>query len=131
MEKMLVLLDSHRPDLSSIDFACNLAATTGSRLTGLMVENMYFEYIATDIPVYGYFRETELKSSPGTVQTDTGQALRLFEEQCAKNQVPCDVIMARAEPIRKVIEESRFADLLIMDPRISFYGKEEAIPSFF
>ena len=131
MEKILLVLNAARPDMASINFACKIASMTHSRLTGVFVENMYFKYIppgGIDNPAYfAAFDDT------ATVvhKADTEQSVRIFTEACTKKGIKVEVYIDKGEPLEEIIFESRFADLLIIDPAINFYNREETMPSDF
>ena len=131
MEKILLVINARKPDTASIDFACSMAALAETRLTGLFIENLFFEYIpAGGIDSPSYF-ETVKENAGATVTADTEQAVRIFKDACQRMTVLSEVFIDKGEPIQEVIFESRFADLLIIDPDISFYDREEQLPSHF
>jgi nucleotide-binding universal stress UspA family protein len=130
MQRILLVLNANNPDLSSINFACKIADVTSTRLTGLLVENLYFSYVpATGIEA-PYF-ETYRPPSNDTVVADIEQATRIFKEQCKIEGITAETIVDKGDPIEEIIFESRFADLVVIDPAISFYGDEERFPSPF
>jgi hypothetical protein len=55
----------------------------------------------------------------------------LFVKGCASHNVKPAVLVNKGEPIQEVLRESRYADLLILDPGTNFYGDEEQMPSHF
>lgn len=131
MEKILLVINARRPDVNSIDFACQMAAFANSKLTGLFIENLFFEYIpAVNVDSPAYF-EAVKQVNTGAVKADTDQAISLFKEDCQRHGVKSELYVDKGEPMQEVIYESRFADLLIIDPRISFFDVEEEMPSHF
>src|SRR6478672_4791061 len=90
MEKIIVVINSHKPNIASIDFACRMAHLTGSRLTGLFVENIYFEYkpagsitsVEADAPV----EKKETILAAGTVA-----AIQQFTDICHSKSLQPDV----------------------------------------
>ena len=130
MQRILVVINAHNPDLESINFACKMAEITKTKLTGLFVENLYFNYI----PITGieapYF-ETFRTPSSETVVADIDQVIRIFKEQCKIKGITPDTIVDKGDPIKEIVFESRFADVIVIDPDISFYDKEEQLPSHF
>jgi hypothetical protein len=130
MEKILLVLNARQPDISSIDFACRIANLAGTKLTGLFIENPYLELIPADIDGPSYF-ETVDKITNIAVTTDTNQSVRLFKEECQRSGINPEIYIDQGEPIQEVMFESRFADLLIIDPTISFYNRDEPLPSHF
>jgi hypothetical protein len=130
MEKILLVINAGNPNMSLIDFACRIAAIAQTKLTGLFFENLYFEYIPVDaLGSPSYFTVNETANA--TVTAGTDQSTRLFKEECLRRGIKPDVYVDKGEPIQEIIFESRFADLLIIDPEISFYNTEETLPSHF
>jgi hypothetical protein len=127
MEKILLVLNARQPDMVSIDYACFIASVTHSALTGLFIENL-FEYVPSGGKYSPYSIET---STPvmSTVKADTTHSVRLFRDECMIKGIQCEVLVDKGEPIQEAIYESRFADLLFINPSISFYGRETEIPS--
>lgn len=131
MEKIVVVLSARKPDTTSIDFACRIAAGTQSKLTGLFVENLYYHPPTESMNKDVYFQSVQEKESGSTVITDTGQAVKLFVSECGLHHITAETYIDKGEPIQEVIYESRFADLLIVDPKINFYDRVEQLPSHF
>ena len=128
MEKILLVINARRPAVLSIDFACRIANFAQAKLTGLLIENIYAEYIPGGIGEDSYFTA----SSEATATTiDTDRSIRIFKEECLRNGIESDIYVDAGEPIQEIIFESRFADLLIVDPDISFYNRQESPPSHF
>ena len=127
MHKFLVVINASQPHASTIDFACRLAAFTQNSLTGLFVENPYFkseEKLANDEKK---FQPEVGKLYKKTALATTDEAVALFKKRCHH----ATVFVTKGEPIQEVLRESRYADLLIVEPGIDFYGEEEPMPSHF
>lgn len=131
MEKILLVINARSPDVFSIDFACQIANLAQTKLTGLFIENAYFEYIPVDAIEGPSYFTTVSKVTNTTVTVDTDQSIRLFNEECLRKGIKPEVYVDKGEPIQEIIFESRFADLLIINPEASFYNKEESLPSPF
>ena len=129
MEKLLLVINAHQPSIASIDFACQVASLTGTKLTGLFIENIYFGYVPENINGPSYFEQIKAGKDDAAVTTDTGLAVELFVDECAKKNVAQATYIDKGEPIQEIIYESRFADLLIIDPGIDFYRRTESLPS--
>lgn len=129
MERILLVQNATHPNNASLHFACKIAAMTSSRLTGLFIENLYYTYIPAgtiDNPAYFAVEDT------ATVEkADIEQTIRIFNDTCARYAINADTSTDKGMPAEEVILESRFADLVIIDPAINFYNREEAIPSDF
>ena len=131
MNKILVVINAHQPNMASIDFACSIAAMTKSKLTGLFIENLYFHHPAPDLDDAPYSQAVQTKTENVGVTTETDLAVKLFVQECALNNIQAETYIDSGEPIQQVIYESRFADLLIVDPKINFYDVDEQLPSHF
>jgi hypothetical protein len=131
MEKILLLINARSPDVFSIDFACRIANLAQTKLTGVFIENLYFEYIPVDALEGPSYFTTVNKTVNATVTFDTDQSIRLFKEECLRKGIKPEIYVDRGEPIQEIIFESRFADLVIIDPEVSFYNREEPLPSHF
>lgn len=132
MQKILLVINAHKPDLASIDFACRIAASEKTKLTGLLIDNLYFEYAVALYPEKRYhFNSANEKRSVAAVTVDAEEAIRLFKKECQLRGVTAEVLIDTGEPIQEVLYESRYADLLLLDPSTSFYDTEEQVPSHF
>ena len=130
MEKILLVINARQPNIFSFDFACRIANLAQTKLTGLFIENLYFEYIPGGIGEDSYFSASS-EATSATVTVDTDQSIRLFKEECLKKGINPDIYVDHGEPIQEILFESRFADLLIIDPEISFNNEEKPLTSHF
>jgi hypothetical protein len=121
MQRILLVINAQKADSELVSFA---------RLTALTVENTYFEYIPSsglEAPVYF----TTARPVTDTVKADRDQVIKLFKDECKDKKLNCDVITEFDDPLKKVVFESRFADLLIIDPQVTVFEGEEQLPSHF
>ena len=133
MEKILLALDAHQLETNTIDFACFIAKLTNSKLTGVFLEDVLSEDV------------TGLRSSASPTcigrsglsseeQGDTdlvGHNIKRFKESCLCRETTGLIHRDRGIPLSEVVEESRFADLIIVDPVTSFSKSDRSIPSRF
>jgi nucleotide-binding universal stress UspA family protein len=135
MKNILLAIHAEKLEMYAVDFACYLANLTHSRLTGVFLKNapvpekpkmdvLYgFPYVETivetDIPGH----EKKLKAA--------AQNRHLFKEACANRGVSAFVHRDSSVPVKEIIAESRFADLLIVSPETSFEEKPERTPTRF
>lgn len=131
MEKIILVINAHNPDVFTIDFACRIANLAKSKLIGLFIENVYFEYVPIDGMNGGSYFATINKTANSSVVADTDQSIRLFKEECLRKGIKPDVYVDKGEPIQEIVFESRFADLLIIDSQVNFYNRDEPLPSHF
>lgn len=127
MEKILVIINAHQPDMNTIDFACQIALMAKTHLTGLFIENTFMEYASPEIGV-SYFSSEQNNRA---VTADTEQTVRVFKEQCAKKGITAEILADRGEAIQEAIRESRFADLVVADPGTGFFNQPQSMPSPF
>ncbi|MGE5520914.1 MAG: hypothetical protein ACM3VS_13365 [Candidatus Dadabacteria bacterium] len=130
MEKILLVVNSHKPDMGTIEFGCRIAALAETKLTGVFIDNPYTAFLPSAPAGDSYFKAVR-EASGEVVTTDTDQAIRLFVDECRRKGIPSEIYTDKGDPIQEVIFESRFADMLIIDPDISFYDREEQLPSHF
>ncbi|HEU0109803.1 MAG TPA: universal stress protein [Flavisolibacter sp.] len=129
MEKILVIINAQKPDNATIEFACRIAGFAETRLTGLFIENLYSSHTSNGKSNRSYFSIPE--EATAALATDTEQAVFLFREACQRMEIETEVFVQAGEPIQKVIDESRYVDLLIMSPETFYDNKTEQIPSHF
>jgi hypothetical protein len=129
MQKILLVINAQNADTEAMSFACKIAASANAKLTALVVEDVYFDYI----PPIGLEAPAYFATVPpqDTVAADKEQVIRLFKEECKMKGVSSEVISDNGDPLQQVIFESRFADLLVIDPQVTVLGSEEQLPSPF
>ncbi len=135
MQNILVAIDVLSPDEKTLDFACYLATVTHSKLTGVFLENLIYADKPVIKSVYGSpYVETILSTDiPENEEKRKAchNAIRHFNEVCGRKGIKHYIHLDRATPAEELIEESRFADLLIVDAETSFSKRTESIPTKF
>jgi nucleotide-binding universal stress UspA family protein len=120
MEKILLAIDPIHTDKNTIAFACFLADLTHSKLTGVFVDEAESEMALVNAAG---------NNKPVSVQH--AESIRLFENGCRnralRNYIRNDVGI----PVKEILAETRFADLLIVAPETSFHAKQESVPGSF
>lgn len=128
MERILLVLDARNVDIASIRFGCKMASFVQTKLTGLFIENLYSNIRGRE----DAFDASVANSSHSViVATNTEQSIKIFKEECLSQSVDADICVDTGEPIQQVIYESRFSDLLIIDPSMDFFNREGGMPSHF
>ncbi|HEU4552991.1 MAG TPA: hypothetical protein VFS25_09160 [Chitinophaga sp.] len=132
MEKILYVTDAVQMNMQCLDFACFLCNLTHSKLTGAFLENLENEVrskerlletaIGADLPGKSVKEIKEIYSEDN---------IRHFKEACTARGVNYAVHHDRGIPIIEVIEESRYADLIIIDSGTSFTEGEQRTPTGF
>jgi nucleotide-binding universal stress UspA family protein len=112
MKKILFLVDTLNFEAKMLDFPAYIAGQRNSKLIGLFVKNE-----AT---------EAEGRHYDEAIENNT----QLFRNTCADRGISADIRVAEDGSLENIIEESRYADLLIVDPRLSL-TRDTAVPSKF
>jgi len=124
----MLALDAHQLNMSTVDFACYIARLTRSKLTGVFLEGVAQED-------YGYMPGSGDASYEDGGRDLTEQqvmkTIEQFRESCICRETSNLVHRDRGMPLNEVLEESRFADLIILDPSTSFSRMDRDVPSRF
>jgi len=136
MKKILLAVDATRPNKNALEFACYLGRLTKSKITGVFLENLE----PKERPVLKQLhRMTSLDWSEeenGVAYNNSREQLiekniELFKESCIAREVNYHVHLDRGIPLAELVEETRFADILVTDAAISFHHQFTGIPSLF
>jgi hypothetical protein len=120
MEKILLAMDGYKQNTYAVDFACYLARLTHSRLTGVFLEG------TPERGVPGMQRVEEPLTADPVLQH-----VRRFREACMCREVPARVHRDRGIPVGDILLESRFADVIVVDPETSFQNVNKSFPDRF
>lgn len=129
MEKIVLIADSNRLDDSLIDFGCYLATLTQSKLMAILLDNIGIELRIAK--AYSRQVASENQEEEAPVVMDHDQSTLYFMEACRKKSVQAEVYVENGSPSEAVLFESRFADLVIVSPALSFLGDADDMPSSF
>lgn len=135
MEKILLAIDARVVNKNSLEFACYLARLTRSKVTGVFLENL----VADEKPVlkkaYGRaYVNWEINEASQEYQTKVQlieNNVRLFKESCIQQEVCFQLHRDRGVPETDLLEETRFADILVADAALSFTKQFAGTPSSF
>lgn len=134
MEKILLVTDATAVNIQAVDFACYIARLTRSRLTGIFLENMLQAEIPVTRTMHGLTYIETLLTDDIPVNEDKKALCRanakLFADACENRGVNCNLHHHVTGSVSVVLHESRYADLLIIDPATSF-KEHDAVPSRF
>ena len=133
MEKILLALDRRLINMNTVEFGCYLARLTSSELkvvflhakeqepaSGRIVESAPSELMTRSV-----VSENKLVMKPA--QDDLAE----FEAACLNRGVRISIHENEGQPFPEIIADSRFADLLVVDPEMSFGNRREAVPTSF
>ncbi len=133
MEKILLALDRHQINMNAIDFACYLARLTSSELKVIFLDSELQEpasgnkvkSVATDLSTQASVVDKKLVIQP------TPDANLQIESACQGRGVRIRVHEEEGEPLSAIISETRFADVMVIDPELSFKSRRESTPTSF
>ena len=127
MEKILLAMDGYRQNTYAIDFACYLAKLTRSRLTGVFLEGTP----EGGVPGIERMDEVPVPTDEDLEGDPVLQHVRRFREACLCREVPARIHRDRGVPVGDILLESRFADLIVVDPEMSFQNVDKSFPGRF
>ncbi|HTI07852.1 MAG TPA: universal stress protein [Puia sp.] len=133
MEKILLAIDGQNMDENAVNFAAYLAQLTQSKLTAIFLQDLVRqeEFIlqsgeeAVDVILVRDDADEEVSSEL------RDENILLFRELVRNAGVPASVYLDKGVPARDIIDESRFADLLVIDAATSFSAMYEGPPTRF
>jgi hypothetical protein len=134
MKNILLAIDSSHVDMSTLDFACYVARLTHSGLTGYFLENIRTQTIPVIKSMHGLpFLESVVAGDlpEGRAKFAAREkSMELFRNACCNKGVNCSTAVCHG-PAKDIIQETRFADLLIVSPSTSFESRIESTPTAF
>ena len=133
MEKILLVMCGAAPTKNALDFACYLADLSRSRLTGFFFEREHYASEPILKQVYGmpYVESVTTGGLPEHyVKAERIEDhMRTFEYTCENKGIPASIRYLEDNILKSIIEESRFADLIIADAAISHIAQTQEVPS--
>ncbi|MBN8865106.1 MAG: universal stress protein [Sphingobacteriales bacterium] len=135
MEKILIAVDAAGMEKNAVEFACYLGRLTRSKITGLFLENMLSanDRVLQEAADYEHQKQplgNRIENYENRKQL-IEKNISLFKEKCISEETICHVHRNRGVPEKEVVMESRFADLLIIDPETSFTPSYRGAPTAF
>ncbi|MCQ6959161.1 universal stress protein [Mucilaginibacter aquariorum] len=122
MKRILLAIDTEKLDRKSLDFGCYLAQLTHSALTGVFLGERRFEPESGVKFAYGgiYVETIDARELPETQyrQKVREKNLKLFKSTCEELGVAYHILRDQTDPVKDLIAESRYADLLVVDPEL-------------
>ena len=120
MQKILLAMNARTPGNKALEFACFLAKLTRSKITGTILEN---EGDTMMVLAENKRDAVDEKAIRNTIQW--------FEQKCITEEAKHDFHTDQGMPLSELIAESRFADIIVIDPETSFSGSTESVPTKF
>lgn len=134
MNNILLAIDPEKLDPKHIHFGCYLAKLTQSKLTGVFLENMQLDEAPTIKFAYGapYVETIDTRNLPENQfkLKLCEKNIRIFKKACENQGIAYAIHRDQSTPVKEMLSESRFADLIIIDPS-SFSSSPLEIPTGF
>jgi len=135
MEKILLAVDAIHPSNNALEFACYLSKVTKSKVTAVFLENL----LGIETPVLYPADSMEVAAERINFQLDDHSAkvkfiennIKRFKDACINREVTVNVTRDRGIPLKELINESRFADVMILEASITFFKLFDGTPSEF
>ena len=135
MQKILLVLDGAKPDTNSSDFACFIASLTHSSLHAIFIQNILGEEepVLKQQFALSYVETITSKDLPENKQKADACAAyeKTFAATCMNRGVSQRIHHNRKAEASDIISESRFADMIIINPQTSFKTSDDGTPSSF
>lgn len=135
MEKILMAFDSGDPGRDSLTFGIYLSRLTHSKLTGIFLENQPEDqrpvvknmYEGTYVGLEVDERSTAWQAKMQRIE----QGIEQFRSFYANHGIGTAVHRDKGVPVKELITETRYADLLVVDPETSCRKEWDNLPTAF
>ena len=129
--KILLLLDAMKFNKEQLEFPAYISQIGKGTLTALFLENLY----DSDTVLVKY-SDLAVSKNPYREDLDKKKALiekniRLYTQACKEIGLSGSLMRAGELMVKETIDASRFADLLLISPNLSFEVGNEIIPTRF
>src|SRR5882724_5808923 len=133
MEKILLLIpeDDFKPQM--LDFVETIAIPGKSKIAGVFLSDNGLKNTPVLRSVGGQIFVEEITRDEEEFnqhQKDTQRNVRLFKDGCQQRGINAIVHKEEGNPLDTILKESRYADLIIAAPSISYSG-EKTVPTKF
>ncbi|HEY0678852.1 MAG TPA: universal stress protein [Chitinophagaceae bacterium] len=135
MEKILLVTDPSHLHANVLEFACYVSKLTRSKLIGLFLEHEIHHVhpvMQSRLEVWQSDSVLAMPPPDNKIPPEAWeQNIRQFRQFCENRGVNCTLHVDRGTPLAEVMIESRFADMLIVDPEMTFEDVSDGFPSAF
>lgn len=132
MKKFLAILDGFQLSQSTIEYAISLSRSEQAHLVGLFPdESVYRSYDMYRVIMEAGDPDKTIENLDRLDELKRQESVRQFQAICEKAGVSFSIHRDRRNAEKSVLEESTYADLLIIDKKERFSAAEEEIPSSF
>ena len=122
MEKILLLCDAIKFNAGILDFATYFARLHRSKIVGVFIEQHRLDTAPSVKSIGGYLYVEEITPSSDEINKDEAHILdnvAVFKEGCLQREVSAVLHRYKNSSVKDIIHETRYADLVILDPSLS------------
>jgi len=135
MKKILVAINVEQFNKEVVDFACYLAELTHSNLVALFLENLQEDEVPVRKSLMGhpYIETIVIEDVIGNrrIKRMSEESMTHFKDICERREVKFTMHSKSGILEEAVIAETRYADLLVIDPETHFGEVKQAVPTKF
>lgn len=132
MKKFLAVFDGYHFSSSTLRFAIQLATEAKAQLVGVFLdEASYRSFNIAQVLTTDKDADTRIRNLEERDQKRRDEAVRQFQAVCGKAAVSYIVHRDRGVAVQELIQETMFADLLIIDKGENFSRKRQKPPTAF
>lgn len=131
MKRIILLLDAINYKAEILDFAAAIAKPGKSKIVGVFLEHHHHDPIPKVKSIGGQIYVEEIiedAAERAIIKATAQKNIQLFKDGCTQREVLALVHLDKGDLVQDIIEETRYADLMIVDPSTSLSG-DNAIPS--
>ncbi|MFN8321676.1 MAG: universal stress protein [Chitinophagales bacterium] len=131
-KKIIAAFDGTKYSEGAVKYAVEIAKTTNSLLVGVFIQDMRYVNLtyayAWDQPFVDF---ANIEKAQADEKEKVDLNISLFKRTCEANGVNHKVHLDKGVPVQELLNESTFADLLLLDSHTTFFTFEEKGPSPF
>jgi len=133
MKRIILLLNAANYKAEILDFATAIAKPGNSKIVGVFLDHHHLDTEPSIKKLGGQVYVEEITEDPTERKRKkdlTQRNIELFMDGCAQREVCSLVHQGNENMMERIIDETRYADLVIADPSTSF-SREKKVPSKF
>ena len=131
-KKIIAAFDGTKYSEGAVKYAVEIAKATNSLLVGVFIQDMRYLNLtyayAWDQPFVDF---ATIEKTQAEEKEKVSLNISLFKRACEDSGVNHKVHLDKGVPVQELLNESTFADLLILDSHTTFFSFEEKGPSPF
>ncbi len=133
MKKILLLLKADHYKAGILDFAASICAPEKATLVGVFIEHTALESQPSIKTIGGQYFVEEIVQDPNEQKHHNEEVrtnMKLFRDGCTQREIRHFAHLYKGNQLQHIIEETRYADAIIVDPSTSL-SDDNKVPSKF